>query len=77
VDEQWGGWSYAAYMASAQNVIYALIDPRGSGFQVKHPELYTTKIVFVLSLKYSRRSCMFPLIFVRKKVKKSFNTVIR
>ena len=33
VDQQWGGWSYGTYLASAQGVIYAMIDPRGSGFQ--------------------------------------------
>ena len=34
VDKQWAGYEFGAYMASAYDVVYAKIDPRGSGFQV-------------------------------------------
>ena len=33
VDKQWHMYDYAAYMAGAHGVLYAVIDPRGSGFQ--------------------------------------------
>ena len=33
VDKQWHMYDYAAYMAGANNVLYAVIDPRGSGYQ--------------------------------------------
>ena len=33
VDKQWHMYDYAAYMAGAHDVIYAVIDPRGSGYQ--------------------------------------------
>ena len=33
VDKQWQGYNYATYAAGALGVVYAVIDPRGSGFQ--------------------------------------------
>jgi len=33
VDKQWTGYEFGAYIASAFNVVYAKIDPRGSGLQ--------------------------------------------
>ena len=33
VDKQWHMYDYAAYMAGAHGILYAVIDPRGSGFQ--------------------------------------------
>jgi dipeptidyl aminopeptidase/acylaminoacyl peptidase len=33
VDKQWQGYSWAAYVAGTLGIVYAVIDPRGSGFQ--------------------------------------------
>merc|ERR1719244_59792 len=33
VDKQWQGYGYPAYVASSLGIVYAVIDPRGSGFQ--------------------------------------------
>jgi len=33
VDKQWQGYGYPAYVAGSLGVVYAVIDPRGSGFQ--------------------------------------------
>ena len=33
VDKSWKGYEYAMYMASAHGIVYAVIDPRGSGYQ--------------------------------------------
>ena len=33
VDKSWKGYEYAMYMAGALGIVYAIIDPRGSGFQ--------------------------------------------
>ena len=43
VDKQWTGYEFGAYIASAFNVVYAKIDPRGSGLQVKY--LFSTQVV--------------------------------
>ena len=33
VDKQWQGYGYPAYVAGSLGIVYAVIDPRGSGFQ--------------------------------------------
>jgi len=33
VDKSWKGYDYATYMAGSNNIAYAVIDPRGSGYQ--------------------------------------------
>eukprot|EP00092_Neocalanus_flemingeri_P005220 GFUD01005613.1.p1 GENE.GFUD01005613.1~~GFUD01005613.1.p1 ORF type:complete len:872 (-),score=205.25 GFUD01005613.1:288-2903(-) len=33
VDKQWQGYGYPSYVAGSLGVVYAVIDPRGSGFQ--------------------------------------------
>ena len=33
VDKQWQGYGYPAYVSGSLGIVYAVIDPRGSGFQ--------------------------------------------
>ena len=48
VDKQWTGYEFGAYIASAFNVVYAKIDPRGSGLQVKY--LFNTQVVRIIDI---------------------------
>lgn len=45
VDKQWTGYEFGAYIASAFNVVYAKIDPRGSGLQVYYIFYTMVKII--------------------------------
>jgi len=33
VDKQWQGYNWPSYVAGTLGIVYAVIDPRGSGFQ--------------------------------------------
>ena len=36
VDKKWQNFDFGAYMAASLGIVYAVVDPRGSGFQVWH-----------------------------------------